>query len=57
MTNRLTPVGSWRGAEASARGAGVFIKIVHDGFISDVAADCRKIALAQKRSAQRLDGP
>jgi hypothetical protein len=35
MTDRLTPVGSWRGAEAVF--VGMSVEITHDDVIGDVA--------------------
>ena len=44
MTNRLTPVGSGRGAEARFAGRGVFVQIVHDDIVGDVARGGREVA-------------
>lgn len=38
MTDRLTPVGSWRVAEAFIGGAGMPVEIIHDDLVGDVAA-------------------
>ena len=44
MTNRLTPVGSWPGAEARFAGRGVFVQIVEDDIVGDVARGGREVA-------------
>ena len=42
MTDRLTPVGSWRGAEAIL--VGMSVEIPHDDVIGDVAGSGREVA-------------
>jgi hypothetical protein len=44
MTDRLTPVGSRGGAEASFAGRGVLVQIVHDNVVGDVARGGREVA-------------
>src|SRR5579871_3807542 len=44
MTNRLTPVGSWRGAEAIF--ADMSVEIPHDDVFGDVACGGREVAPA-----------
>ena len=42
MTNRLMPVGSWRGAEAIL--VGMFVEIPHDDIVGDVAGGCGEVS-------------
>jgi hypothetical protein len=42
MTNRLTPVGSWRGAEAIL--VGMFVEVTQDDVIGDVAGRGGEVA-------------
>ena len=44
MTDRLTPVGSRGGAEARFAGRGMFVQIVHDDIVGNVARGGREVA-------------